>query len=249
MQEVGGQDPRGSSGGPGTCSWDLGDAGTRAKFVLHDRDASFTQASGAVFLAGGIWVIRSSVQAPRMNSIMERWIGSCRRELLDRTLIWNPRHLMMVLGEYEVFCNSHRPHRALNQAAPLRGLPHRVTDLDHFWVRRHDRAGGVIHGYRLVHRFSAPTGSPLAVTAVLLTPGDDRADWLRAGQALQRLLAHAASEWVFASLYSQPLEAAAIRALIRDRLALPGAPQMLLQLGLAHAQATARRPASDLIEP
>jgi nitroreductase len=94
-------------------------------------------------------------------------------------------------------------------------------------------------------------GGPLpAATAVLLTPGDGRADWLRAGQALHRLLAHAASEWVFASLYSQPLEAAAIRAVIRDRLALPGAPQMLLQLGLAHtAQATARRPASDLIEP
>ena len=93
-------------------------------------------------------------------------------------------------------------------------------------------------------------GPPPAVTAVLLTRGDGRADWLRAGQALHRLLAHAASEWVFASLYSQPLEAAAIRAVIRDRLALPGAPQMLLQLGVAHtAQATARRPASDLIEP
>jgi hypothetical protein len=93
-------------------------------------------------------------------------------------------------------------------------------------------------------------GPPPAVTAVLLTPSDGRADWLRAGQALHRLLAHAASQWVFASLYSQPLEAATIRALIRDRLALPGAPQMLLQLGLAHtAHATARRPASDLIEP
>jgi hypothetical protein len=93
-------------------------------------------------------------------------------------------------------------------------------------------------------------GPPPAATAVLLTPGDGRADWLRAGQALHQLLAHAASEWVFASLYSQPLEAAAIRAVIGDRLALPGAPQMLLQLGLAHtAQATARRPASDLIEP
>jgi hypothetical protein len=73
---------------------------------------------------------------------------------------------------------------------------------------------------------------------------------LHAGQALHRLLTHAASQLVFASLYSQPLEAATIRVLIRDRLALPGAPQMLLQLGLAHtAQATARRPASDLIEP
>jgi len=35
--------------------------------------------------------------------VMERWIGSCRRELLDRTLIWNKRHLMIVLREYEDF--------------------------------------------------------------------------------------------------------------------------------------------------
>jgi len=95
-----------------------------------------------------------------------------------------------------------------------------------------------------------PDPSAPAVTAVLLTPGDGRADWLRAGQALHRLLLHAASRWVFASLYTQPLEAAAIRALIRDRLGLPSAPQMLLQLGVAHtAHATARRPPDELIEP
>jgi transposase InsO family protein len=129
---------------------DLGDAGARAKFVLHDRDASFTQAFDAVFQGAGILVIRSAVQAPRMNSITERWIGSCRRELLDRTLIWNLRHLMMVLREYEDFYNSHRPHRTLDQAAPLRALPDGITELDHFRVRRHDRVGGVIHEYRLV---------------------------------------------------------------------------------------------------
>lgn len=128
----------------------LGNAGARAKFVLHDRDASFTRAFDAVFQAAGIRVIRSAVQAPRMNSIMERLIGSCRRELLDRTLIWNQRHLMMVLREYEDFYNSHRPHRALRQAAPPRPLPDSVTDLDDFRVRRHNRAGGVIHEYRLV---------------------------------------------------------------------------------------------------
>ena len=88
------------------------------------------------------------------------------------------------------------------------------------------------------------------MTAVLLTPGDGRTDWLRAGQALHRLLLHAAGRWVFASLYSQPLEAAPIRALIRDRLGLPGAPQMLLQLGVAQtAHVTARRPPDELIEP
>jgi putative transposase len=120
---------------------DLGDAGARAKFVLHDRDASFTQAFDAVFQAAGIRVIRSAVRAPRMNSIMERWVGSCRRELLNRTLIWNQRHLMTVLREYEDFCNSHRPYRTLKQAAPLRPLPDRVTDLDHFRVQRRDPAG------------------------------------------------------------------------------------------------------------
>ena len=93
-------------------------------------------------------------------------------------------------------------------------------------------------------------GPPPAATAVLLTTGDAPADWLRAGQALHRLLAHAASQWVFASLHTQPLEAEPIRALIRDRLALPGNPQVLLQLGLAHTtRATARRPPADLTEP
>jgi putative transposase len=129
---------------------DLEDAGTRVKFVLHDRDASFTVAFDEAFQAAGARVIRSEVQAPRMNSIMERWIGSCRRELLDRTLVWNQRHLMTVLREYENFYNTHRPHRTLNQAAPLRPLPDGVIDLDHFRVRRRDRAGGMIHEYRLV---------------------------------------------------------------------------------------------------
>jgi hypothetical protein len=129
---------------------DLDDGGTCAKFVLHDRDTSFTQAFDAVFQTAGIRVVRSAIQAPRMNAIMERWIGSCRRELLDRTLVWNQRHLMAVLREYEGFYNTHRPHRAPNQTAPMRPLTDGITDLDQFRVRRRDRAGGVIHEYRLV---------------------------------------------------------------------------------------------------
>ena len=129
---------------------DLDDAGTSVKFILHDRDASFTAAFDAVFRAAGARGVRSAVQAPRMNAIMERWVGSCRRELLDRTLIWNQRHLMTVLREYEGFYNTHRPHRSLNQAAPLRPLPYGVTHLNHFRLLRRDRAGGLIHEYRLV---------------------------------------------------------------------------------------------------
>jgi putative transposase len=129
---------------------DLEDAGTLMKFILHDRDASFTAAFDAVFQAVGVRVIRSAVQAPRMNSIMERWIGSCRRELLDRTLVWNQQHLMSVLRQYEDFYNTHRPHRSLEQAAPLRPLPDGIANLDHVRVQRRDRAEGVIHEYRLV---------------------------------------------------------------------------------------------------
>jgi putative transposase len=56
---------------------------------------------------------------------------------------------MIVLWEYEDLYNMHRPHRALKQAAPL-PLPDGVADLDCFRVQRRDRAGGVIHEYRLV---------------------------------------------------------------------------------------------------
>jgi hypothetical protein len=129
---------------------DLEDTGMGVKFVLHDRDASCTAAFDAVFQAAGTRVVRCAVQAPRMNSIMEHWVGSCRRELLGRTLIWNQRRLMTVLSEYEDLYNTHRPHHTLSQAAPLRPLPDGVTDLDHLRVRRRDRAGSVIHEYRLV---------------------------------------------------------------------------------------------------
>ena len=93
-------------------------------------------------------------------------------------------------------------------------------------------------------------GGPPAATAVLLTATDGRADWLRAGQALHRLLLHAATRWVSASLYTQPLETSLTRALIRDRLALPGHPQVLLQFGCARTtHPTGRRPASELTDP
>jgi hypothetical protein len=93
-------------------------------------------------------------------------------------------------------------------------------------------------------------GAAPVVTAVLVTSGDGQEDWLHAGQALYRLLLRAASLWVFAALNTQPLEDVLTRTLIRDRLALSGAPQMLLALGISRtAHATARRPPADLIGP
>jgi putative transposase len=68
-----------------------------------------------------------SIQTPRMNAITERWIGGCRRELLDRTLVWNQAHLRQILRQYETHHNQHRPHRSLYGAAPLNRYPRRST--------------------------------------------------------------------------------------------------------------------------
>ena len=86
------------------------------------------------------------VQAPRANAIAERFVGSLRRELLDRILILNRHHAVAVLAEYQQHFNEHRPHRALGQAAPLRPLPDPHPSR-HTRVSRLDRLGGLLHEY------------------------------------------------------------------------------------------------------
>ena len=65
----------------------------------------------AILAAAGITVVLRGVRMPHMNSIMERWIQSCRHDLLDPTLIWNQTPLLHALREYERHHNRHRPHR------------------------------------------------------------------------------------------------------------------------------------------
>jgi putative transposase len=84
-----------------------------------------------------------------MNAIAERWIGGCRRELLDRTLVWNQDHLRRVLRQYETHHNLHRPHRSLRAAAPLKPLP-QPAGLDQYRIRKRARVCGKINEYRLV---------------------------------------------------------------------------------------------------
>jgi putative transposase len=127
---------------------DLGDRAGDFRFLIRDRDSKFTALFDEVFTTEGIRVVLTAPQAPRMNAIMERWVGSARRELLDRILIMNERHLRTVLAEYETYFNTHRPHRAPSQASPLRALPDPV-DAD-IKVTRRDRLGGLLHEYAQV---------------------------------------------------------------------------------------------------
>jgi putative transposase len=129
---------------------DLEDAGSTARYLIRDRDAKFPAVFDAVLADAGVKVVLSGIRTPRMNSIMERWVQTCRRELLDRTLIWNQRHLLHALREFESFYNGHRPHQGLANARPLYPLPTPIADPDeiaNLRIRRRDRLGGILHEY------------------------------------------------------------------------------------------------------
>jgi len=128
---------------------DLGEQAHRVKFMIRDRGSNFTTAFDAVLADAGIRTVLCNVRTPRMNAIAERWIGGCRRELLDRTLIWDQDHLRQILRQYETHHNQHRPHRSLDAAAPLKPLPQPVA-LDQYRVPRRTRVSGTIHEHRLV---------------------------------------------------------------------------------------------------
>jgi putative transposase len=127
----------------------LEDRVSRFRFLVRDRDAKFTAVFDAVFAAEAIQVLITPVRAPRANAYAERWVGTVRREVLDRMLIFGCRQLRAVLAEYLDHYNGHRPHRALGQAPPL-GPAEPPVVLPAGSVARRDRLGGLIHEYAQV---------------------------------------------------------------------------------------------------
>jgi putative transposase len=127
----------------------------QVRFVIRDRDSKFTSDFDEVFRSEGIRVIKAPVRAPQARAHAERWVGSLRRECLDRLLIVGRRHLERILTAYTLHYNEHRPHRSLGQRPP-RAQPTAVEErggsdlvqLDR--LRRRDRLGGLIHEYQLV---------------------------------------------------------------------------------------------------
>jgi len=121
------------------------------KHLIRDRDRKCPALFDAVLTDAGITVVLSGVQMPRMNAVMERWVRTCRRQLLDRTLIFNQRQLLHALREYEVFYNGHRPHQGIANARPQAPVPEPITDLHrlaHLNIHRHDRLGGILHEHK-----------------------------------------------------------------------------------------------------
>jgi putative transposase len=131
----------------------LMDTDTRVEeltFLIRDRGANVTASFDAVFIAAGIRIIKTPVQAPRCNAIAERWIFSCRREATDKILILGERHLRTVLAEYVDHYDGHRPHRTLQQRPPDAKEPVAAAPDNLIKVVRRDRLGGLIHEYSQV---------------------------------------------------------------------------------------------------
>ncbi|MER6148291.1 integrase core domain-containing protein [Streptomyces hirsutus] len=121
------------------------------RFLLRDRDAKYTDAFDAVFQADDVQILLSPPQAPRANAICERAVGTLRRELLDRILIYNEAHAQAVLAEYIRHYDQHRPHQSRRQLPPdstKPPAPATVTDLQAQRIRRHPLLGGLINQYR-----------------------------------------------------------------------------------------------------
>jgi putative transposase len=132
----------------------LDDEDVQPLFLVRDRDGKFSREFDEVFRSEGIRVIKAPVRAPRARAHAERWVGTVRRECLDRLLILGRRHLEHVLRSYTRHYNEHRPHRSLRQRPPLATQMAgdeqplaAVIELDR--VRRRDRLGGLIHEYKL----------------------------------------------------------------------------------------------------
>jgi putative transposase len=128
---------------------DLGERFTGFRFLIRDRGSNFTDSFDAVFQATGTTILRTAVQAPRMNAICERLAGTLRRELLDRTLILNQAHLRAVLSEYQEHYNTARPHQGIDQRVPGTGPAPRLTDADPgtYQIRRKPVLNGLINEY------------------------------------------------------------------------------------------------------
>jgi hypothetical protein len=130
--------------------WTLADESIKLGYVIHDRDKKFAPKADAVFKSESARILLTPLMAPLANSVAERWVGSCRREALDRMLILNPRHLEAVLREYCLHYNDERPHQSRDLRPPsYRGDP---TVPIGGQIRRRSRLGGLLSSYQIVEQ-------------------------------------------------------------------------------------------------
>ena len=118
----------------------------RYRYVLFDRDRKFNAEVISFLKAAGLEPKRTSVQAPWQNGLAERWIGSCRREILDQIIALNEQHLRRVLQDYVNYYEQDRLHDSLHKDAPNRRAVQQRPG-PHATVISLPRLGGLHHRY------------------------------------------------------------------------------------------------------
>ena len=109
-------------------------------FLIHDRDAKYGTEVPAAIRSLQIDAVRTSFESPWQNGVAERWVGSCRRELLDHVIALNERHLKRLLAEYVSYHHEDRTHLGLGKETP--GCRTRCVTSGR--VLSHDRLGAEI---------------------------------------------------------------------------------------------------------
>ncbi|MCP3973409.1 MAG: transposase [bacterium] len=119
-----------------------------SRALVRDRGSQFIDTFDEIFRTEGLKILKTPVRTPVANAFAERWIGTIRRELLDRTIIWNQGQLERLVIDYIEHYNTHRPHRTLNQQPPLASSRSSPPAPRHLRVVKSTRCGGLIHEYR-----------------------------------------------------------------------------------------------------
>ena len=92
--------------------------GNKPRHLLHDRDAVYGREFSRRAQRIGIDSIVTPIHAPKANAIIERVIGTLRRECLDHMIVLDEQHLLSVLREFVGYYNAERPHRTLGLQTP-----------------------------------------------------------------------------------------------------------------------------------
>lgn len=127
---------------------ELGDRVTEFRFLVRDRAGQFAASFDAVLADVGIRVVRIPPRCPRANCFAERFVRTIRAELTDRMLIFNQRHLRVLLAEYVRHYNRRRPHRARQLRPPQ--PTHPAADLNYERIKRRPVLSGLINEYERV---------------------------------------------------------------------------------------------------
>jgi len=89
------------------------------KYLLFDRDSKFGNDVVSFAKDVGSEPIRTAFRSPWQNGVAERWVGSCRRDLLDHVIVFNDRHLKRLLVEYMRYYHEDRTHLGLAKDTPM----------------------------------------------------------------------------------------------------------------------------------